>query len=561
MKKTSFETRQKAEDLISSVLEVWRQSDQSDYLEGLEDDPVFQLLVMAMTYQADEIGADIERLKSDVIDDFVKAIVPYRAGHAVPATVLLRAGVLEGVGEVTLNSNSVFTLEATGSPFIPILKTKAFSAEVKALRRIDARRWSVEMEFSNNVTDISGLAFAMRDIAFRDIKLSVGGHQLPLHKPWDVVNMPYSDAFCLDTMLFNRSQIYDNSASVMDLFDSQDIGIFVVGEHDPIQYGYQDLSSISFELELEGISAGYILEREEIILNPVLLANARVQETQLSTDAPIFRVGGDECQFLQIVSPDEDQIYQSAVVQVRKVGADRFNRSSLVKLLFSLTSKMTSDFYAFQEINSKNGDRTVQTIASLLDRLSADAAADDSVRSGGTYLLLKKGLVGNKNKVSVDVRYVTTEGAALNSVLNTECRFTTPLGLVADSTGVLAQPSPGKDEIDSIDYPEMARYYLVTSNRIVTPADIRLFCNTDLTVRYGISQSMIKSVSVGRRQSSDRRDCGYMLHVCIVLKDNSFVRRSIGDNPDAVALKMAKRMFARSAGIYPIDVEIQFTKE
>ena len=559
MKKTSFETRQKAEDLISSVLELWRQSDQSDYLEGLEDDPVFKLIIMAMTYQADEIGADIERLKGDVIDEFTKAIVPYRAGHAVPPTLVVSAGVLDSVGEVALNSDSVFTLSGTASPFIPLLKTKAFCTELKTLRRLDGRRWEVTFEFSGNVSDLSGLAFAMRDIAFTDIKLSVNGKQLPLFKPWDVVNLPYSDAFSLDTMLFNRSQIYDNSAAVMDLFDSQDIGIFIVGGHDPESYGYADRTSITMELELEGISADYILEKSALILNPVILAGAEMHEAQLSTDKPILRAGGESCQFLHIVSPDMDEIYNSAVVQVRSVAADRFNRSSLVKLLASLTSKLSSDFYAFQDIHSDNGDKTVQAISALLDKLSSEAS-DINIRSCGTYLLLKKGPVGNKNRVSVDVRYLTTEGAALNSTLSKSSTFNPPLGISADSTVVLTEPCAGKDEIDPKDYPELARYYLVTNNRIVTPADIRLFCTSELTVRYGISQSMINSVSV-RRSRSDKRGCGYFILVSIVLKDNSFVRRSLGDDARAVAVKMAKRMFVRSAGIYPIEVDIKFSNE
>ena len=559
MKNTSFETRQKAEDLINSVLEIWRQSDQSDYLEGLEDDPVFQLFIMAMTYQADEINADIERFKSDVIDEFTKTIVPYRAGHAVPATVVVNAPVVESVGEVRLNSDSVFTLSGTESTFLPVLKTTAFGTKLKSLKRLDARRWNLAVEFSNNVENISGLSFAIPEALFANLKLYINEKELPLYKSCDTVNLPYSDAFSLDTMLFNRSQAYDNSALVMDLLESQDIEIFIVGEHDAQEYGYSDSSVIQMELELEGIPFDYHLEKGDIVFNPVILANARMREVRLTTENPICRVGGEECQFLQMVNPDTDQIYHSALVEVRRVAADRFNRSSLVKLLSSLTAKFTSDFYAFQDIHSQNGDKTVQTINALLEKFSKEAS-DVNIRSCGTYLLLKRGPVGNKNKLNVDVRYLTTEGAALNSLLDKNSRFNAPLGIKSDDVTLLTEPVAGKDEIDATDYPEMAKYYLVTNNRIVTPADIRLFCNSDLTVRYGINRSMIKSVSV-RREQTDTRDCGYLLHVGIVLKDNSFVRRSLGGNPQAVAAKMAGRMFHRSAGIYPIKVEIKFSDE
>ena len=45
MKQTIFETRQRAEELIHEAINIWRQSDMNDSLEGLEKDPVFSLLM------------------------------------------------------------------------------------------------------------------------------------------------------------------------------------------------------------------------------------------------------------------------------------------------------------------------------------------------------------------------------------------------------------------------------------------------------------------------------------------------------------------------------------
>ena len=77
MKQILFETRQKAQDLLKESLAVWRQSDQADALDGIEKDPVFSLLMMALAYQANELDGEVERLKSEVLEDFARSLVPY----------------------------------------------------------------------------------------------------------------------------------------------------------------------------------------------------------------------------------------------------------------------------------------------------------------------------------------------------------------------------------------------------------------------------------------------------------------------------------------------------
>ena len=48
MKQTIFENRQKADELIQEAIRVWRGSDHPDQLEGIEQDPVFSLLMTAL---------------------------------------------------------------------------------------------------------------------------------------------------------------------------------------------------------------------------------------------------------------------------------------------------------------------------------------------------------------------------------------------------------------------------------------------------------------------------------------------------------------------------------
>ena len=67
MKQTIFETRQRAEELLREAINIWRQSDDDDKLEGLENDPVLKLMITALAYQTNESISDLEMMKTDVI--------------------------------------------------------------------------------------------------------------------------------------------------------------------------------------------------------------------------------------------------------------------------------------------------------------------------------------------------------------------------------------------------------------------------------------------------------------------------------------------------------------
>jgi hypothetical protein len=55
MKQTIFENKQRADELIQEAIRIWRESDHPDQLEGIEQDPVFSLLMTALAYQSNEL--------------------------------------------------------------------------------------------------------------------------------------------------------------------------------------------------------------------------------------------------------------------------------------------------------------------------------------------------------------------------------------------------------------------------------------------------------------------------------------------------------------------------
>ena len=93
MKQTIFENKQRADELMREAIRIWRESDHGDQLEGIEQDPVFSLLMTALAYQSNETESFLEQMKSDVLDDFARMLTPYEVGHAIPATAVIETSL------------------------------------------------------------------------------------------------------------------------------------------------------------------------------------------------------------------------------------------------------------------------------------------------------------------------------------------------------------------------------------------------------------------------------------------------------------------------------------
>ena len=565
MKQTIFETRQRADELMREAINIWRQSDMNDFLEGLETDPVLSLMLTALAYQMNEAVGAMGMLKPEVLEEYAYLLTPYEVGHAVPATAVIETALQDTIPEMELTPQSEFTLTGTPYTFIPVLRSRVMNAKVRSIVRMDGRRWKVSLLFKSPVSEISGLTFAVRNVNFQDVKVTIKGQLVPLVKPWDFADLPLSQCFGLDTILYNRSQTYQAQASCLDLFARQNIRLFYVKPHAAGKLLPAETETVDLVFEFTGISDRFQFDKESFSLNTVLLANAKMHSVTLSAASPLARVAGydnrddqSSQQFLHAIRPSEEQIYGNSLVEVRRVAADRFNQGQLVRLLHVLIAKYHSDYYAFQDMKGISGDKTMQALQEILSRL-LDAAQKDKLRQlPGVYILLRDASAIRTGNGSVDVSYMTTAGANVNAALNSSSTFTVPTGFNSTDTRQIAIPVPGSDEVSEEGaLASLSRYYVATCDRIVTPADIKVFCYNELLTRYGIVRDMVSDISVSHRQQIDNRECGYEIVVEILLADNSFVKRSFAEKIPQVEILLQKMIEVRSTNIYPIHVSIQ----
>lgn len=566
MKQTLFETKLRADELLQKAKNIWQKSDQSDMLESIETDPVLSLLMTALAYQANELEGDFEQMKADVLDEFAHMLTPYEADHALPATALIETSLGEGLEAVEVGPQHIFTITDTRVEFIPLLRTRVLNANVSSVVRLDGRRWKVTIDFKYPTTDLSGFCFAIKNLNYRDLDVSVKGQTLQIIKPWNYSELPLSPCFDIDSIFYNHSMTYQPSPVSLDLFAWQNVRLYYIPHYLLTKDIFGKSDSIDLTFEFSGINEDFVFSKNHLSLNTILLVNAQQHSVTLSSSSPIVRVAGSDDssekseysrQFLHVLRPAEEQLFGDTPIEVRRIAADRFNNSTLVKLLNNLLNKYYSDFYAFQNIQDAVNDKTIHGLTEILQRLQSASRRDKVLSASGVYLMLSP-TINYHQAISLDISYVTTAGAAINDLLNVESTFVPPTGFDLASTRLVATPIPGVDEIrDKKVEASLRRYHITTHDRLVTPADIKQFCYHQLLTHFNIVRDMVKSITINHRQQQENRLCGYEIVVEITLRDNSFVKRGFVNKIQHAEVLLKSMMKVRSANIYPIQVIIK----
>ena len=572
MKQTIFENKQRAEELMQEAIRIWRSSDHPDQLEGIEQDPVFSLLLTALAYQSNELENDLDQMKSEILEEFSRMLVPYEIGHAIPATAVVQATLQPSLSYLELTQEHIFTLSDTEATFIPLLRTRVLNATISSIVRMDGRRWKVSLKSDNPISDLSGLSFVVKNRSFKDLKVTVKGHILPIVNPWEFSELPLSPCFDIDTVLYNGTQTYNAAVSCLDLFARQNIRMYHVKSHQANKILPTETESIDLVFEFSGIKDDFVFDKDNLIFNSIILVNAEVHTADLTSNTPIVRVAGYQSlgnevdsssqQFLHMLRPSSDQIFGHFPVEVRKMSADRFNQGRLVVLLNTLISRYYTDFYAFQSLREEANDKVMYSLIETLTRMRDAARANAEERIPGVYLMLNPRAADIRNDVSLSLTYVTTLGSAINGQLSDNSTFQPPAGFSTNSVRLIATPVPGSDEVrDQLEEASLSRYYMITNDRLVTAADIKLFCYMELMTRYGITRQMVKSITVSHRQQQDRWAAGYEILVEIILNENTFIRRGFEEKIPQAEMLMQAMMSVRSANIYPIQVTITIDKQ
>lgn len=560
MKQNIFETKERAKELLRESLEIWRQSDFADSLDGIEKDPVFSLLMGALAYQENELDTDIARLKEEITEDFARLMTPFEIGHAMPASIVVSTQPSDSLAETFITGDSEFRLEDYS--FIPLFDSTVVNVSLNDCERLDGRRWKLELSFPFPVTSLNGFSFALKDLNFRTLNIKIKGCKCQIIKPWNYTELPYSKYFRPDSLVYNHGEYFTGSMLPFDLFAQQNIRIFWINDFE-ISSNEKEFSKLEFIFEFTGIKEDFIFDVNNLVLNPIFLVNASVKEVTLTSSHPMARIAGyselnkndPSQQFLQLIRPLNDQIYSTTELEVRRISGDRFNQGTLIKLLNAIVNKYHTDFYAFRNLEEMNSDRLIFNLQELLTHMIKISQKDYLKNIAGVYLLLHQKNKMKDSSFSLTVNYLTTSGAEVNSVFSGNPKIQTPGNLNNNSILQIASPSLGLNEVSSNSVSKtLLRYYMLTNDRIVTPSDIKLFCFKELQRRYSIGAETIKNIKVAQRPTKENYGTGYEICVDISLTGSSMVKKILGSKLSLLEFLFQKLIEIRSTGIYPIRV-------
>lgn len=557
MRQNIFNTRQRAEEIIKEAVAIWQRGFNSEQLEGIEQDPVFSLFMTALAYQANEIDNEIEQLQEEILDELTRLLIPYEKTHPLPATALVEARLDDRIPELTLDQRCGFILPDTDYTFIPILKTRAINAEIQSVVRIDNRRWKVGLKLKGAVKQLSGMTFLVGNPHFHDLKLYANGAMLPLVKPWDYSDLPLNECFSIDNMVYNKSLTYQASNTWFDLFAQQNARLFYIDSH---KGSDRPFDRLELTFEFIGIDEQFTFDKEQLSLNATILANVAQRSVTLSAAAPIARLSseGNKQQFLHLIAPDDNQLYPEVPVEIRRVATDRFNAERLARLASTLVSRFASDYYAFQKIEALREGRVMEQFYNLLKKISEGLSRSSSEWASSLYLLLRNDRGFHPKEMSLRVNYLTTDGSAVNAGLNAKSTFAPLANNYIQSVRLLASPMPGYDEIRNKNAQEnLARYYMITNDRIVTPADVKILCYNELERRFGITSEMIAGIKVKQAQKAERHHYGFETQVYISLTENAYIKRNFTDKIPMTELILQKMIEVRSTNVFPVVVNIE----
>lgn len=567
MERLYFEIKDRAEELLKAAIEVWKANYKLEDIEGIEKDPVFMLFLIALAYQESEIKSGWEESKRSIYEDFFEYLCPLPSRTVMPHCMIVKSNPRKNLDVVELNSSDIFKIHTSDYNFMPLFKTRVISHTVKSVIRLDGRRWKVSLAFNEPVKNLEGFAFQILNSNFQDLTISYKKQPLAIVKPWEISDLPFVDCLSFNSMLYQQSQSLDTRSLWFDLFAEQNARMFVFKKSDIFENFEEE--NIDLVFEFTSVNNDFSFNKESIIFNTFPLVNVFVESVDLSASKPIQRIedrsdmGMGQKSFLCLI-PDKSGYnqYNSSVV-VRKFDADRFGLHDVLNLVNELVLKFSSDFYAFQSIPNLREGGKIRELSLLLDKIKKDLK--DNVTSNphsesfgkGIYLVLRN-IQGLESGTSVNVKYLVSNGKIdYDFIANKFNQLIVPANLNAVETQIVQLPHAGNEIKNKKEYDVLqTKYLLATSDRLVTSADIKMFCFKELYIRYFIPEEYILNIDIKYRLKIEPLYKGYEIAIFIRLTDNSYVQKKLAGNISHIELLLQKMIENRMPGIYPVAVAI-----
>ena len=539
----SFEQHRR--QLIKEAIEHW---DEKGELLDIERDPVIKLFFSALAYQSYAITRDISTFKDQIVTEFRNKLIPYHLIKPFPAFSMIETRLGKNKDEsikplttFDVDEKCVFEFGKNKMPFSPLLKTKIIDAKI-ADKQADRNDFTLHLTLSSDevIEDFSGLSFYFEDAEMTpDIAISMNNQFLPLIRPDDCDNLPFTDWFQHHYLLREENQLqYGNYDYWIELFVKKHVQLFYINDYDWRKIKNTSRTPV-FKIHFKSkAEIQYFLNRN-LRINCLPVVNVKKHSVTLNNNEPIHKLSVDKSVFLNLLidenyEKNEDDFY------IRHFGVERFNQEELLLRINDLFNRFISDYYAFRDIDELKKGEKLENLYKDFREIWPVMMRNENRTYSGVYAILKlnKNLKYQYNNVIID--FLTTNGELANNIKEGEKAGAASEFLDKGNTVLLMDSSGGREEVYNEEtLNSLARYNLLTKDKLVTATDLKAFCYREL-------KNTVSDVSV--------QHTGKKIDITIKLKDDGASDSSEKNISESL---LKHKIKARSLFSVPIHVTIK----
>jgi hypothetical protein len=539
-------------EIKQNIIVHWTREGHS--VRNMENDPVVNLLLSALSYQAYHIHNKIEQLEHKTIREFRDRTLPYHLLKPVPAFSIAETKLTENCPEKIMDETCIFEFQNSKKQkitFVPLLNTKLIDAELKMAYQLEENVWRVQLQATTPISNLSGLSFYLDTDALIEIEnITYCGKQLPLIKPSQFNELPFTKWFNNTHLFLNQNYYLFGAFDYwQEAFLNHAAKMYYVGDFhtqneatsNVIPHTANYIPHTTLELDVTFNTA--INSNNFMKINCIPVVNVEKFEITVDERNPVRDLTADSGQFLNLIYNEAQQNDYENIL-IRQFNVERYNSHQLFEQMQEMLYRYNSDYYAFQNNRElRNGDILQNLQFVMEDIRNVVNKLDDKMLQEHYYAILTR---NNPDIKKVDLKYLTTAGASANGIKKDEKAVKTPVSLNNSKTVLLLETKGGRDAVkDEAQKEALAKYYHHTKDRLVTPADIIIFVKTFYfeNVKFG---DEIENVSVKREDEH--------ISVTVNLKVNSYLKAS--DKRTLLSKTLQNQISLRSSGILPFQVMI-----
>jgi len=459
------------------------------------NDPVLNLLLTALSYQAFQIEKNIENYEENMLRSLRDRIIPHHLIKPTPAFSIVETqinGTSESDSEKIIDETCSFEFEKNKKKytFFPLLTTKIINAECEEISH-NENSIKINLKSKQSIQNLSGMSFYIDSPEFVEVEkitLVETAQSLPLIKPSQYNELPFTKMFNNRHWFMEETQqLFGTYDYWQEVFLTNTTNLYYIDNYNSKDLQIEDQQNIEVEIFFKRD----IGDVNEVKINCIPIVQVKKEETiNLSKANPIKEFETATGDFLNLLAPEPTTDHENNFEKytnsflVRQFGIERYNPKILLQQLQEISDRHTSDYYAFQNIDGlKSQDRlndlkeSVENLLAVLKKTSEDDNWNREIKKNSYYAVLRKN-IGENN---LYINYLTTSGEAANGIKQGEVATKTGSSLNRQKTQLLCETKGGRNSISNeIDKENIAKYHLLTNDKLITTADIRAFCYKEL---------------------------------------------------------------------------------